>query len=139
GDLGLEPPAHAAAHSAARPRAALAPGASRPFNLRIAATRDAFWLRTLGHAQGWIDVTPLPAGVSMLTAHDLNDTDRSLRIRTYLPRFAAAPAPDPEQDDWAAWEQLLASGDHAAGGTTTDGMAFTTEGGFATVSSSLLA
>src|SRR5215831_9351831 len=139
GELVLEALDHADAQSAAQALAALDPGAYRAFNLLIADNRDAFWLRNLGHAQGWIDVTPLPAGVSMLTAHDLNDTDRSLRIRTYLPRFAAAPAPDPEQDDWAAWEQLLASGDHAAGGTTTDGMAFTTEGGFATVSSSLLA
>src|SRR5262249_45873323 len=101
--------------------------------------RDAFWLRNLGHAQGWIDVTPVPPGVSMLTAHDLNDTDKSLRIRTYLPRFAASPAPDPEQNDWTAWGQVLGSGDHAVGGTATDGMAFTIDSGFATVSSSLLA
>src|SRR5215475_1192904 len=139
GELVLEALDHADAQTAAQALAALDPGAYRAFNLLIADYRDAFWLRNLGHAQGWIDVTPVPAGVSMLTAHDLNDTDKSLRIRTYLPRFAAAPAPDPERDDWTGWEQLLASGDHAAGGTATDGMAFTTEGGFATVSSSLLA
>jgi hypothetical protein len=75
----------------------------------------------------------------MITAHDLNDTAESARIRAYLPRFAAAAAPDPETGDWRAWESLLSSSDVAAGAPVTDAMAFTTDSGFATVSSSLLA
>jgi len=139
GELVLEALDHADGESAAQALAALDPGAYRAFNLLIADNRQAFWLRNLGHAKGWIDVARVPPGVSMLTAHDLNDTARSRRIRTFLPRFAAAAAPDPERDDWQAWEQLLAAADHDADGNVTDAMAFTTEGGFATVSSSLIA
>ena len=54
-----------------------------------------------------IECDALPAGVSMLTAHDLNDL-ASARIRRYLPRFQSAPPPDPARDDWDAWIALLA-------------------------------
>src|SRR5437667_90012 len=83
----------------------------------IGANRDAFWLR---HADpsGVMPVTmhPLPVGLSMITSVDLNDFE-SPRIRDYLPRFKAAPPPDPERGDWTAWQDLLASdeSDPAAG------------------------
>jgi len=139
GELVLEALDHADAQTAAQALAALDPRAYRAFNLVIADNTGAFWLRNFGHAQGWIDVAPIPAGVSMLTAHDLNDVAKSARIRSYLPRFAKAAPPDPEQDDWKAWAELLAGADHEPGGSATDAMAFVTEGGFATVSSSLIA
>jgi hypothetical protein len=139
GELVLEALDHADAGNAAKALAALDPAAYRAFNMVIADGRDAFWLRNLGHRQGWIDVAPLPVGVSMVTAHDLNDADGSRRIRTYLPRFAAAPPPDPERDDWQAWAELLGGSEPAPGGGATDAMAFATDAGFATVSSSLIA
>lgn len=139
GELVLEALDHADATAAAEALSALDPAAYRAFNMAIADNRDAFWLRSLGHPQGWVDVQPLPPGLSMITAHDLNDTGRSQRIRTYLPRFASTTAPDPEAVDWRSWESLLSSSEVAAGAPATDAMAFTTDSGFATVSSSLLA
>ena len=82
---------------------------------------------------------PFTPGVSMVTAHDRNDTARSRRMRSYLPRFEQAAPPDPEAGGWQSWEALLGSGDHTAGDEPTDAMAFTTPSGFATVSSSLIA
>src|SRR5919108_1466382 len=137
GELVLEALDHADAAAAAEALSALDPAAYRAFNMVVADNRDAFWLRNLGHAQGWIEVQPLPPGLSMITAHDLNDTAKSPRIRTYLPRFAAVTAPDPETGEWRAWESLLGSSAVPAGAPVTDAMAFTTDSGFATVSSSL--
>jgi uncharacterized protein with NRDE domain len=139
GELVLEALDHADAVAAAEALSALDPAAYRAFHMVIADNRDAFWLRNLGHPQGWVEVQPLPPGLSMITAHDLNDTATSQRIRTYLPRFASALPPDPETGDWRAWESLLGSGEVPAGAPATDAMAFTTDSGFATVSSSLLA
>ncbi len=137
GELVLEALDHADATAAAAALEALDPIAYRAFNMVIADNRDAFWLRNLGHAQGWVEVQPLPRGLSMITAYDLNDIAMSQRMRTYLPRFEQAAAPDPEEGDWRAWESLLGSSDSNA--AATDAMAFATDGGFATVSSSLLA
>ena len=139
GELVLEALDHADAVAAADALSALDPAAYRAFNMVIADNRDAFWLRNLGHPQGWVEAEPLTPGLSMITAHDLNDTTKSARIRAFLPRFAAASAPDPEAGDWRSWESLLGSSEVAAGAPVTDGMAFTTDSGFATVSSSLLA
>lgn len=142
GELVLEALDHASAASAAEALKALDPGAYRSFNMVIADARDAWWLRNLGHSQGWIDVHPLPPGLSMITAHDRNDP-ASRRIRRFLPRFEAAPPPDPDaaggEGDWAAWEELLASRDYEEGGGPTDAMAIVTGTGFETVSSSLVA
>ena len=52
---------------------------------------------------------PIPPGLSMLTAHDLNDAAGSRRIAHFLPLFRAAPRPDPAAGDWRAWEALLGS------------------------------
>jgi hypothetical protein len=139
GELVLEALDHADATAAAEALRQLDPAAYRAFNMVVADNRDAYWLRNLGHAQGWVEARRLPPGLSMITAHDLNDTAKSSRIRTYLPRFSDAAAPDPETGDWQAWESLLSSTDVPPGAPLTDAMAFTTAGGFATVSSSLLA
>jgi hypothetical protein len=87
-------------------------------------------------------VNELPAGLAMLTAHDLDDRV-SARTRTYLPRFRAAPAPDPGSGagvgDWAAWEKLLAARDHAPDADAGEAMTVVTDFGFGTLSSSLIA
>lgn len=138
GELVLEALDHADAANAAVALADIDPGAYRPFNMVVADNTRAFWLRNLGYEAGWMEVMDLPPGLSMITARDRNDL-ASPRIRTYLPLFEAAEVPDPDADDWASWERLLASRGHEAGGKPTDAMAVVTESGFGTVSSSLIA
>ncbi len=135
GELPLEALDHADAVAAATALRALDPRAWRPFNLFVADNRDAFWLRSAG---GRITASEIPVGLSMLTAHDLNDTE-SARIRFHLPRFAAAPAPDPTSGDWGAWETLLASREAEAEAGPQGAMTIATPHGFGTVSSSLIA
>ena len=95
GELPLEALDHADADAAAAALRALDARAWRPFNMFVADNRDAFWIRSLGHqGDGRVAAHPLPPGLSMLTAHDLNDAE-SARIRHHLPRFRAAPPPDP--------------------------------------------
>ncbi len=134
GELVLEALDHADASSAAEALADLNPNAYRSFNMVVADNRDAYWLRNLGAADTKvIEVKPIPAGLSMLTAYDLNDRT-SQRIACHLPAFEAAAAPDPDAGDWSAWQGILAS---TAGNAEA---AMTVErGGFQTVSSSLLA
>ena len=111
----------------------------RPFNLVVADNRDAFWLRSRGvEAGGRLDAFPIPEGLSMLTARELNDRASS-RIDRYLDRFAAAPAPDPDRDDWAAWCALVADTGRDAAGAPDSAMCIATGFGFATTSSSLIA
>ncbi|HEX9461661.1 MAG TPA: NRDE family protein [Alphaproteobacteria bacterium] len=106
GELVLEALDHPDAAEAAKAFEALDPKAYRSFNLVIADNRDAFLVRSLGSAGH--KVTPIPPGLSMVTAHELND-ESSARIRFHRPRFAAAPPPDPERGQWESWEKLLAS------------------------------
>src|SRR5262249_44090663 len=106
----------------------------------IADDCDAFWLRHRGveHGADRIEAVRLAPGLSMLTAHDLNDL-ASGRIRGYLPRFRAPPPPDvtgPGDSRWAGWEALLAGRE---GHGPYDAMAVVTEEGFGTVSSALIA
>jgi len=136
GELVLEALDHADALEAAKALGALEPRSYRPFNMMVADNRDGFWIR---NADESIAVTPIAAGLSMLTAHDLNDEGGSRRIRHYLPLFRAAPAPDPAAGDWRAWQELLASSHFAAGGTPYDAMTIHEQSGFETLSSALIA
>jgi len=136
GELVLEALDHADAAEAARALAALEPAAYRPFNLVVADNRDAVWLRHAG--DGKITAEIIPTGLSMLTAQDLNDV-ASPRIAAYLPRFRAAPAPEPEAGAWDAWELLLATRRFAPEDGPRGAMCIETETGFGTVSGSLLA
>ncbi len=145
GELVLEALDHADAAEAAWALADLEPRAYRPFNMVISDDRNAFWLRNLGEAAEGIEVTPLPAGLSMITAHDRNDTANSARIRSFLPRFQAAPAPDPDAPgsgdgtgDWSAWEALFASRESVTQGIPYDAMAIVSESGFGTSSGSFI-
>jgi hypothetical protein len=139
GELVLEALDHADATEAVKALQDLDSGAYRPFNMVIADSRSASWLRSLGHKQGWVEAEALPTGLSMVTARDRNDTEGSLRMRRYLPLFEAAAAPDPAKDDWAAWAALLSSREHDPEGGPADAMAIMTDSGFQTTSSSLIA
>jgi len=106
GELVLEALDHAEAKSAAGALADLDPDAYRPFNLVIADTRDAYWLRHGG--DGEIRVHAIPPGLHMLSATELEDVGYP-RIRDHLQRFRCAEVPDPRHDRWQAWKDLLAS------------------------------
>ena len=137
GELPLEALDHAEARAAADALAGLDAGAYRSFNLVIADNRDAFWIK--GEGVGQVEVVPAPDGVSVFTAHDLNDVRASARARWYLPAFEAAAAPDPAAGDWAAWETLLGSSEKAPGESDPNAAIHVeTDWGFGTVSSSLI-
>ncbi len=132
GELPLEALDHADAADAAEALSALDGRAYRPFNMVVADNRDAFWLRADGGPR--VAVQPLPVGVSMLTAQELNDP-ADARIARFLPLFRAADEPDPEAGDWRAWQDLLATG----GGGGDRGLTFQLDTGFGTVCSTLIA
>jgi hypothetical protein len=69
----------------------------------------------------------------MVTAHDPDDLD-SPRVVRHLPRFAAAPPPDPAHG-WRPWQELL-SDSH---GEPAEQLNVTPHGGFGTVCCSLVA
>ena len=152
GELPLEALDHAEAHVAAAALAALDPAAYRSFNMVIGDAAGAYWIVNNNEASDerseGIRVQPIPSGVSMVTAHDLNDP-HSDRIRHHLPRFRAAPAPDPETGDWFAWETLLADRSRADDANWSGSMAVNPEDftldentdrtDFGTVCSSLIA
>ena len=135
GELVLEALDHADAGSAAVALADLDPTAWRSFNLVVADNSSAWWLAAREGARAVV-VERILDGVSMLTAHDLNDTD-SGRIARYLALFRDAPAPDPEAGDWAAWQALLAS--RESDGDQFGAMNIVTGTGFGTLSAALLA
>jgi uncharacterized protein with NRDE domain len=141
GELPLEALDNGDARSAAEALAHLNPGAYRPFNMIVADNAQGFWIRAVhggNGGEGRIDVSELPPGLSMLTAYDLNDT-RSPRMRHYLPRFAEAAVPDPETGDWKEWMTLLADAGHEPAAGPGGAMRITTDTGFGTVSSALIA
>ena len=94
GELVLDALDHADAVDAADALRHLDARAYRPFNMIIADNRDAFWVRADGTK---VQALPLPEGLSMLTAYELNDT-ADPRIRTFLPRFQTVSPPDPDKN-----------------------------------------
>ena len=139
GEIVLEALDHADAVDAAEALTALDGRSYRSFNLMIADNRDAFWLKSLGSADdGNILSTPIPEGLSLLTAHDLNDRS-SPRIRYYKPKFEAANPPDIDVGNWEDWENLLACTDYGENADARDSMRIVTEVGFGTLSSALIA
>ena len=145
GELPLDALDHAEAEAAADALSMIEPTSFRPFNLAVADTRKAFWLCSRGGGEP-IRAAAVPDGLSMITAFDMND-EATPRIRRFKPRFEAAQPPDPESGDWAAWRALMgATGKETAGEKETGpesepggNMTFSTEEGFGTVSSSLIA
>ncbi len=138
GELVLEALDHADAVDAAEALAELSPGAWRSFNLFVADNKDAYWLRSLGPGSDRVELMEIPEGFSMLTAWDLN-APASTRTRHFLPRFQAAAAPDPEAVDWSAWEKLVMSQEFETGSGPSEAMRVTSDRGFGTLSSSLMA
>ncbi|MQX37460.1 NRDE family protein [Roseospira navarrensis] len=139
GELVLEALDHADAVDAAEALGHLNPEAYRPFNLIVADTRDAFWIRVA--EDGRVGVEPLPEGLSMVTAGDLNDI-RDARIAANLDRWRAAPWPDPDlpgDDGWEAWTRLQGLGPDPDAATPGAGMCFAYDSGFGTVCASQIA
>ena len=138
GELVLDALDFAAARDAAEALTEIDAGAYRSFNLVIADHEHAYWLKGQGH--GELIAAPAPDGVSVLTAHDLNDISASPRARHYLPLFQTTAPPVPENNDWASWEALLASREMESGQTDANAAIHVeTDWGFGTVSSSLIA
>lgn len=136
GELVLEALDHADAMAAAAALIQLNTDAYRPFNMVIADDRDAYWLR---HAEtGRIEELDVPEGISMMTAHDMNDLS-SPRICRYLPRFEAAKVPDPDKGDWGEWQNLLASRAFDPKAGPRGALTVVTDGPYGTSSSSLIA
>ena len=138
GELVLEALEHAEASDAAQALATIEPSSYRGFNMLIADNREAFWIANR-EEEAAVTMEEVPEGVSMLTAHDLNDRKGSPRVSRYLDRFRAAPAPNPETGDWDAWAMLLGSRDFAQEAGPAGAMTVVTCSGFGTGSSSLVA
>jgi uncharacterized protein with NRDE domain len=136
GELVLEALDHADAVAAAAALSHLDPAAYRSFNLIVADNRDAFWLRHDG--KGRVAARPLKDGLSLIAGCDIDDL-RTPRLALARPRFEAAPAPDPERGDWAAWQDLLSDDGIPQGAPREAALRFRTARGFATVSSALIA
>ena len=136
GELVLDALDHADAVAAAMALSDIDGAAYRPFNLVVADSDEAFWLR---HDGGRAPVFhALPEGLSMFTARERNDRE-SARIRTHLAAFEAAPPPDPERGAWEEWAALLARGTHDSGGDAEAAMCIEPTAGFGTVNASLIA
>jgi len=137
GELVLEALDHADAIEAAAALADLNPDAYRPFNMIVADSRDALWLRHAG--SGPVQVRPLEDGLWMLTAHDINDpTDP--RIAANLGRAQKLPAPDPSRaDGWDAWTALQGRAADGDALSPAAGLCFALPSGFATVSAAQIA
>ena len=136
GELVLEALDHAEAREAAGALADLRPQAYRPFNLVVADAGDAYWLRHGG--DGEIRVHPIPPGLHMLSATELDDPGYP-RIAHYLERFRTAEPPDPYQGRWQEWMDLLSNRTYPAHANPATAMNLELPGGFGTVSSALIA
>jgi hypothetical protein len=73
----------------------------------------------------------------MVAAGDVDDLG-TRRLELALPAFREWPAPEPDRDDWAAWQELLGSTRAPPGEPATAAMRFCTDG-YGTVSSALIA
>jgi Transport and Golgi organisation 2 len=135
GELVLEALDHADATAAAEALSHLDPAAYRTFNLIVADESHGFWLRHTGGPR--VELKPLKDGLSMIAAGDLDDLG-TRRLELALPAFRAWPTPDPDHDDWAAWQALLGSTRAPPNEPVTAAMRFRTDG-YGTVSSALIA
>jgi hypothetical protein len=153
GELPLKALAAGTAREAARMIGEIEARAWRPFNMVVADAREGFWIRATHEreaggggpaednaedADSQLAVEGLPAGLSMITAHDRNDA-RSPRIRRYLPRFRAAGEPRPEHSDWEDWTALMAARESDPDAGPGGAMTVITASGFGTVCASLMA
>lgn len=131
GELPLIALAEDTAEAAAAAITRLDAGEWRRFNMVIADRDGAYFLR--GLATGAPHAERLAPGLVMVTARDPNDLT-SPRVARHLPRLAAAPVPVPP-DQWESWRTILAD----RSGAIESQFTIAPQGGFGTVSSSLLA
>jgi uncharacterized protein with NRDE domain len=136
GELVLEALDHADAFEAAKAIKDINEKAYREFNMLITDNRDAFWIRNNGVSP--ISSQRLPIGISMLAAHELNDTT-SPRIDHYLDKLQSIKTPNPETNDWQEWKAVLADRSCHIKNDPRTAMNINTDDGFGTVSSSLIA
>jgi uncharacterized protein with NRDE domain len=125
GDLPLMALGHATAVGAAEALTCLDAGLWRGFNMVLADRTGAWFVKGIGI--GRPQASPLPPGISMVTAHDPNDLD-SPRTARHLPRFQAA------EPEWNAWHAIL-SDRH---GQAAEQLNVVPRAGFGTVSSSFV-
>ena len=135
GELVLDALDFADAVDAAESLSHLSASAYRPFNMLIADNRDAVWLRNDGRS---VQALPIPDGLSLLTAFELND-EQDARIRHFRPLFTSAAAPDPDGSDWTSWQTLLSTSAPHGLLDREAGLSFQLDNGFGTRSSALLA
>ena len=141
GELPLKALDHASAAAAVKMLSLIDPMSYRSFNMIIADAGEAFWLRFPGQGSAGattVEATEVASGLSMVTAHDLNDP-ASPRMARYLPQFQTARPPDAGSGDWSSWQELLASVDFDEGAGPGGAMCVNGDGGFGTTSSSLIA
>ncbi len=139
GELVLQALRYGSALEAAGTLAGLSSALYRPFNLVVVDHRIGCWLRNAGgDGSGEIESFELPSGLSMFSAHERNDPD-SPRQRRYMPLFQTAAVPEPDNEDWTAWTELLASRNFLPGFGPEEAMTIRTDHGFGTLSSSLIA
>jgi len=130
GELPLLALRHPTAAAASEALAGLSAAGWRSFNLIVADSRSAYFIRGLG--TGVITSTPLPPGLTMIAASDPNDFSHP-RIARHYPRFHAAEPPNPP--DWGTWPALLADAD----GPPESALCVPSTNGFGTVSTMLIA
>ncbi len=147
GELPLDALDHGDAETAAEALSNLDPAAWRPFNLVIADALGG-WLLINDGETPHILKQPIKPGLSMVTAHGLSHySDRPLCARSarHLPRFHQSPPPQPDDNDWTAWQDLMADRTRANNRDNNDNRSAALlidavpGSNFATISSSLIA
>jgi hypothetical protein len=136
GELVLEALDHADAVDAAAALSDLDPASYRSFNLIVADNRDAFWLRHTG--AGRIAAHPVPDGLSIIAAGDLDELITP-RLRLARPPVAAAAPPPPHARAGTDRQAWLSDNAVPPGESDDAALRFRTPRGFATVSSALIA
>jgi len=129
GDLPLVGLEHDTAEAAVRAISELDAGSMRSFNMVVADRDSAFYLCGLGY--GHPEVVRLEPGLHMIATAGPDDM-KIPRIARHLPRFQAAPTPEPP--DWKTWIALLSDRSLPAGSELN----IPPRSGFGTSNSSLL-
>lgn len=139
GELVLNALQHATASQAAQQLLMLHATDYRAFNLIIADRDGCFWVKNSDDPdQEHLAVTEITPGLHMLTAHELDDMD-SPRIRSWLATFKQAPIPQPEKQQWHAWQELMGDRTHPTDTGADAAMQVDFANGFGTVSTSFMA
>src|SRR5437867_1435292 len=107
-------------------RASKPPGRHWPDRPELVAGRDIL----AGGPR--VELKPLKDGLSMIAAGEIDDLG-TRRLELALPAFRAWPIPDPDRDEWDAWQTLLGSTRAPPNEPPSTAMRFRTDG-YGTVS-----